>query len=79
MKVCVYLSYIGLGANLLHLSYVHQLSEKFGPITIFTLCKNLSDALEDDPKIKEVIIIGLNLIEQASLTAVSIFFPVVLI
>ena len=47
MKVCVYLSYIGLGANLLHLSYVHQLSEKFGPITIFTLCKNLSDALED--------------------------------
>ena len=57
MKVCVYLSYIGLGANLLHLSYVHQLSEKFGPITIFTLCKNLSDALEDDPKIEEVIII----------------------
>ena len=55
MKVCVYLSYIGLGANLLHLSYVHQLSEKFGPITIFTLCKNLSDALKDDPKIKEVI------------------------
>lgn len=34
MKVCVYLSYIGLGANLLHLSYVHQLSEKFGPITV---------------------------------------------
>jgi len=54
MKVCVYLSYIGLGANLLHLSYVHQLSEKFGPITVFTLCNNLSDALEDDPKIKEV-------------------------
>ena len=46
MKVCVYLSYIGLGANLLHLSYVHQLSEKFGPITVFSLCKNLSDALE---------------------------------
>ena len=57
MKVCAYLSYIGLGANLLHLSYVHQLSEKFGPITIFTLCKNLSDALEDDTKIKEVIVI----------------------
>ena len=57
MKVCVYLSYIGLGANLLHLSYVHQLSEKFGPITVFTLCNNLSDALEDDPKIKEVIVI----------------------
>ena len=57
MKVCVYLSYIGLGVNLLHLSYVHQLSEKFGPITVFTLCNNLSDALEDDPKIKEVIVI----------------------
>ena len=47
MKVCVYLSYVGLGANLLHLSYLHQLSEKFGPITVLTLCKNLSDALED--------------------------------
>ena len=57
MKVCVYLSYIGLGANLLHLSYVHQLSEKFGPVTIITLCKNLSYALDDDPKIKEVIVI----------------------
>ena len=57
MKVCVYLSYIGLGANLLHLSYVHQLSEKFGPVTIITLCKNLSYALNDDPKIKKVIVI----------------------
>ena len=53
MKVCVYLSYKGLGANLLHLSYLHQLSEKFGPITVFTLCNNLSDALEDDPKLKK--------------------------
>ena len=57
MKICVYLSYIGLGANLLHLSYVHQLSEKYGPVTIFTLCKNLYDALEDDPKIKDVVVI----------------------
>ena len=57
MKVCVYLSYIGLGANLLHLSYVHQISEKFGPVTVITLCKNLSDALEDDPKIREFIVI----------------------
>ena len=49
MKICVYLSYIGLGVNLLHLRYVHQLSETFGSITVFILCKNLSDALENDP------------------------------
>ena len=55
MKICVYLSYIGLGANLLHLSYVHQLSKKYGPVTIITLCKNLKYALEDDPSVSEVI------------------------
>ena len=57
MKVCVYLSYIGLGANLLHLAYVHQLSKKYGPITIITLCKNLKDALQDDGAVEDVIII----------------------
>lgn len=54
MKVGIYLSYVGLGANLLHLSYCHQIAKKYGPITIITLCKNLDEALEDDPLIKKV-------------------------
>ena len=54
MKIGVYLSYIGLGANLLHLSYCHQIAKKYGPITIITLCKNLKETLEDDPLIEKV-------------------------
>ena len=48
MKTGIYLSYIGLGANLLHLSYCHQIAKKHGPVTIITLCKNLKEALADD-------------------------------
>tara|TARA_Y100000590_G_scaffold320282_1_gene362604 strand:- start:933 stop:1871 length:939 start_codon:yes stop_codon:yes gene_type:complete len=55
MKVAVYLNYVGLGANLLHLSYCHQIAEKYGPVTLITLCKNLEQALNEDPKIKEII------------------------
>ena len=54
MKTGIYLSYVGLGANLLHLSYCHQIAKKNGPITIITLCKNLEDALADDPLIEKV-------------------------
>lgn len=54
MKVGIYLSYVGLGANLLHLSYCHQIAKKHGPITIITLCKNLKEALEDDPHVEKV-------------------------
>ena len=57
MKTCVYLSYKGLGANLLHLSYCHEIAKKFGPITIITLCKNLNEALNDDPLIDKVVFI----------------------
>jgi|TARA_B110000027_G_scaffold38430_1_gene42413 ADP-heptose:LPS heptosyltransferase len=55
MKTCVYLSYKGLGANLLHLTYCHEIAKKFGPITIITLCKNLEEALKDDPLIEKII------------------------
>ena len=58
MKTCVYLSYKGLGANLLHLAYCHEIAKKFGPITIITLCKNLEQALNDDPLIKKIIFIN---------------------
>ena len=54
MKVGIYLSYIGLGDHLLHLSYCHQISKKYGPVTIITLCKNLDEALIDDPLIEKV-------------------------
>ena len=54
MKTGIYLSYIGLGANLLHLSYCHQIAKKHGPVTIITLCKNLKEALVDDPLIEKV-------------------------
>ena len=57
MKTCVYLSYKGLGANLLHLSYCHEIAKKFGPITIVTLCRNLEEALDDDPLIEKIIFI----------------------
>lgn len=58
MRVGVYLSYVGLGANLLHLSYCHQIAKKHGPVTILTLCKNLEKALIDDPLIEKVYLIN---------------------
>ena len=54
MRIGIYLSYIGLGANLLHLSYCHQIAKRYGPVTIITLCKNLEETLEDDPLIEKV-------------------------
>ena len=57
MKTCVYLSYKGLGANLLHLTYCHEIAKKFGPITIITLCKSLEETLYDDPLIEKIIFI----------------------
>ena len=58
MKTCIYLSYKGLGANLLHLAYCHEIAKKYGPITIITLCGNLSEALKDDPLIDKVIFVN---------------------
>tara|TARA_B100000795_G_scaffold264828_1_gene245834 strand:- start:74 stop:1009 length:936 start_codon:yes stop_codon:yes gene_type:complete len=58
MKTCVYLSYKGLGANLLHLAYCHEIAKKYGPITIITLCSNLGRALKDDPHIDRVLFIS---------------------
>ena len=54
MRVGVFLNYIGIGANLLHLSYCHQVAKIFGPITLITLAKNLDQALEDDELINEI-------------------------
>ena len=58
MNVGIFLNYVGLGSNLLHLSYCHEIARKYGPVTIITLCGNLDQALEDDPNIKEVVLIN---------------------
>ena len=55
MKTGIFLSYKGLGANLLHLSYCHEIAKKFGPVTLITLCPNLDRVLKDDPSFKEII------------------------
>jgi ADP-heptose:LPS heptosyltransferase len=55
MKTGILLSYKGLGANLLHLSYCHQIAKKFGPITLITLNPKLKEVIKDDPNIKEII------------------------
>jgi len=54
MKTGIFLNYKGLGANLLHLSYCHQIAKKYGPVSIITLCPNLNKILNSDPLIKEV-------------------------
>ena len=60
MKTGVFLNYIGLGSNLLHLSYCHQIAKIHGPVTLITICKGLRDALSDDPLIKEVFLFDKN-------------------
>ncbi len=57
MSIGIFLSYKGLGANLLHLPYCHQIAKKFKPVKLLTLCPNLKKVLEDDPLIDEVIYI----------------------
>jgi len=60
MKVGVFFNYIGIGANLLHLSYCHEIAKKYGPLSIITLCNKLDQALEDDPNIEEIIVFKKN-------------------
>ena len=55
MKTGIFLSYKGLGANLLHLSYCHQIAKKFGPVTLITLNPKLNEILNEDPKFEEIV------------------------
>ena len=55
MKTGIFLSYKGLGANLLHLSYCHQISKKFGPTTLITLNPKLKEVLDKDPNFTDII------------------------
>jgi ADP-heptose:LPS heptosyltransferase len=87
MKIGILLSYKGLGANLLHLSYCHEIAKKYGPVSIITLCHNLEDVLKKDPLIKEVICLDkfykkfidiMNLakfLKNINLDSIFIFYP----
>ncbi len=55
MKTGILLSYKGLGANLLHLSYCHEIAKKFGPVSLITLNSKLNEVLVDDPNFKEIV------------------------
>ena len=55
MSTGIFLSYKGLGTNILHLSYCHEIAKVFGPVDIVTLSNNFKDVVEDDPLIKNVI------------------------
>ena len=47
MKTGIFLNYKGMGiANLLHLSYCHQIAKKYGPVSFITLCPNLDKILK---------------------------------
>lgn len=87
METAVILSYKGLGANLLHLAYCHEIAKKFGPITIITLCRNLEEVLSKDPLIKEIIYLDKyykkfldifnlsNFLKKLQLENIFIFYP----
>ena len=53
MKTGIFLSYKGLGANLLHLSYCHQIAKKFGPVTLITLNPKLNEILNEDQNLRK--------------------------
>ena len=86
MKTGVFLNYIGLGANLLHLAYCHKIANLYGPITLISLAKNLDQVLEDDQLIKEVITFDKNKnitdipkissnLRKLNLECIFIFYP----
>jgi ADP-heptose:LPS heptosyltransferase len=55
MKTGIFLSYKGLGSNLLHLSYCHQISKKFGPVSLITLNDKVGKVLKYDANFNEVV------------------------
>ena len=51
----IFLSYKGLGTNILHLSYCHEIAKRDGPVKILTLSENLVNILKEDPLIEDVV------------------------
>ena len=54
MYTGVLLSYVGIGANLLHLSYVHEIAIKYGPIELITFSEKIPLILKYDPAFKNI-------------------------
>ena len=64
-----------------------QIAEKYGPVTIITLCKNIEQALSEDPKIKEVIVLDqknktffgifkiVNILKSKNFDKIFIYYP----
>ena len=87
MKTGIFLSYKGLGSNILHLSYCHEIAKKFGPVHIITLSPKIYDVLKYDPSIKEVIFLNKyhkrfidifklsKLLKKLELDNIFIFYP----
>ena len=57
MSTGCFLPYIGLGSNLLHMSFINEFAKKEGPITVLTFSRGLSDVLKFNPNFKETILI----------------------
>ena len=55
MKTGIFLSYKGHGANLLHLSYCHEIAKKFGPVSLITLNPKLREILIEDSSFEEIL------------------------
>ena len=87
MSTGIFLSYKGLGTNILHLSYCHEIAKVFGPVEIVTLSNNFNEVVEEDPLIKRVIyldkyykkitdILGLaKILKQYNFNNFFIFYP----
>ena len=74
MKTGIFLSYKGLGANLLHLSYCHEISKRLGPVTLITLNPKLKEFLKDDPNFAEIICLNDFYKKFIDIFRLSIFF-----
>ena len=74
MKTGIFLSYKGLGANLLHLSYCHEISKKFGPVTLITLNPKLKEVLIDDPCFEKIIYLNKFHKKFTDIFKLSVFF-----
>ena len=87
MKTGIFLSYKGLGANLLHLSYCHEIAKKFGPVHLITLNSKLGNVLSHDYSFKEIIYLNKfykktsdifnlsNFLKNLKLDNIFIFYP----
>ena len=74
MKTAIFLSYIGLGSNLLHLSYCHQISKKFGPLKLITLNNKINQILKFDHHFDEVIYLDSYYKKTTDIFKLAIFF-----